>query len=65
MRPLYLLVLGVVFLGGCARGPAGGEAPAVVRLAAAFAPEMVEDPAAVVEPERSEWLLGELREGWT
>jgi arylsulfatase A-like enzyme len=65
MRPLHLLVLGVVFLGGCARGPAGGEAPAVVRLAEAFAPEMIEDPAAVVEPGRSEWLLGDLREGWT
>lgn len=72
MRPLFVLSMistlsaGTLLLGACARGPAaGGEAPSVVRLSDAFSPERIDDPVAVVEPGRSEWVLGDLGEGWS
>lgn len=60
-----LVVVGVVVLAGCGRGDGSAPEPLVVRLADDFTAEMVADAVPAVEPERSEWRLGALGEGWS
>lgn len=62
---LLALSATALLFGACAQGPAAGDdAPSVVRLSDAFSPDRIDDPVEVVEPERSEWVLSELGEGW-
>lgn len=51
---------------GCSPAPRSADgAPDTVRLADVVTSEMLVDPVEVVEPDRSEWVLGELADGWT
>lgn len=66
MRGRLVWFAGALFLFACSPGTEGpGAEPEVVRLADVFTPEMVADRVQVVEPERSEWRLAELEEGWS
>lgn len=63
--PAPLAAGSLLLFAACAQEPGRDGAASVVRLSDVFTEEMVEERVEVVEPERSEWTLASLDEGWS